>query len=79
VDLLKGANNASNKLAESGRGNSHTGTIFKPYGNEGPAYVIHNTGGDIYIDPLNEFGKTKTWTIMSVRRPGTKENPYDNM
>ena len=76
VDLLKGANNHNNRLAESGRGNSHTGTIFKPYGNTGPAYIIHNENGPVYVDPLGEFGPTKTWTIMSVRRPGSKEHPY---
>lgn len=76
VDLMKGANNQNNRLAESGRGNSHSGTIFKPYGDKGPAYVLHNIGGPVYVDPLDKFGNTKKWSIMSIRRPGSKEHPY---
>lgn len=66
-----------NSEAATGRGNSHTGTIFKPYGDRGPAYIIH--GGlnkKAYVDPLAQFGPTHTWSIMSIRRPGSKEHPY---
>ena len=65
-----------NSEAATGRGNSHTGTIFKPYGNTGPAYIIHNVGGPVYVDPLSSFGPTHTWSIMGIRRPGSKEHPY---
>ena len=64
-----------NPEAAYGRGNSHTGTIFKPYEN-GPAYIIHNINSDVYVDPLSKFGPTHTWGIMGIRRPGSKEHPY---
>ena len=65
----------NNSLAKEGRGNSHTGTVFKPYGKTGPAYIVHNTSG-VYVEPLAKFGPTHTWAIMGIRRPGTKEHPY---
>lgn len=63
-----------NSEASKGRGNSHTGTIYKPYNNR--AYVIHNVNGDVWVDPLNTFGNTKKWAITRISRPGTKEHPY---
>lgn len=62
-----------NSEAATGRGNSHTGTIFKSGNN---AYIIHNISGKVYVDPLANFGPLHTWAIMGIRRPGTKEHPY---
>lgn len=66
-----------NSEATQGRGNSHTGTIYKPLGDNGPVYIIHGGLGDkVYVDPLDRFGPLSTWSIMGVRRPGSKEHPY---
>lgn len=82
VDIMRDTNSLTggetDRLSAQGRGNTHTGTIFKPYGDAKgyPAYIIHNVGGDVYVDPLGNFGPLKTWSIMGIRRPGTKEHPY---
>ena len=66
-----------NAEAATGRGNSHTGTIYRPQGDKGPVYIIHGGINErVYVDPLAQFGPTHTWSIMSVRRPGSKEHPY---
>ena len=66
-----------NAEAATGRGNSHTGTIYRPQGDKGPIYIIHGgINNRAYVDPLARFGPTRTWSIMSVRRPGSKEHPY---
>lgn len=80
VDLYNEGSN-SNKKAAKGRGNSHTGTIYKPYGDDtpGPTYILHNVGGSTYIDPLGGgvFGNDHLYGIMGIRRPGSKEHPYN--
>jgi len=46
-------------------------------GDNGPVYIIHGGFNDkVYIDPLDRFGPLSTWSIMGVRRPGSKEHPY---
>lgn len=79
VDLMRDTKlgGKNDKLAAKGRGNTHTGTIFKPYGDRGPAYIVHNVGGPVYVDPLGKFGSLNTWSIMGIRRPGSKEHPYN--
>lgn len=72
VDLYT-EGSSHNSEAATGRGNSHTGTIFKSGNN---AYIIHNISGKVYVDPLAKFGPLHTWAIMGIRRPGTKEHPY---
>lgn len=59
-----------------GRGNSHTGRIFKP--NDTDTYVIHNVSGKIKIDPLSNFDVTnnlKNFAITQLRRPFTENDP----
>ena len=76
VDLYTEGSGHNEEAKKTGRGNSHTGTVFKPYGKTGPAYIIHNVGGDVYVDPLASFGPLHTWGMMGIRRPGSKEHPF---
>lgn len=78
VDLYWGRSPHRREAERYGRGNSHTGRIFKPNNND--VYVIHNVSGKIKIQPLNSFNKwsdllhpNKGFHIKQIRRPFTKQ------
>lgn len=52
-----------------GRGNSHTGNIFKPLGNNGPTYIIHNIHGSINVDPIDDLMRGNLWRPTRIARP----------
>lgn len=75
VDLNGYTSHYNERASREGRGNSHTGTVWKP-NNNGPAWIIHNINGTVYMDPLSKFSNiiTSPWRISRVSRPGTKEH-----
>jgi len=77
VDLYSPVSHYNKRATREGRGNSHTGTIFRP-DPEGPAWVIHNVNGKIYVDPYSKFTSLPDiyWKATRVSRPGTKDHPY---
>ena len=82
VDLHRVGSSYNRRAAREGRGNSHTGRIYKPIGMNGPTYVIHNEGGHIKVDPIGLFigprSKCRSkWGITRIARPGTQYHPYN--
>ena len=80
VDLYNPLSPYSPKASREGRGNSHTGRVYKPEGNNGPTYIIHNTGGNVWVEPLGNFLSPlkATFKITRIARPGTQNKPYAN-
>lgn len=72
VDLRWDNSKYASKSKKYGRGNSHTGRIFKP--NNTDTYVIHNTSGKIKIEPLTKFDKywSPYFYLTQIRRPFLK-------
>ena len=70
VDLYGVSSRYGRRAAREGRGNSHSGRIYKPEGSEGPTYVIHNVNGDILVEPLGNFTRLfSPWGITRISRP----------
>ena len=77
VDLYWGRSPHLREAQKHGRGNSHTGRIFKP--NNKDIYVIHNVSGKIKIQPFDTFNKwsdflhpNRHFRIKQIRRPFTQ-------
>ena len=79
VDLYNPSSHYVKRAEREGRGNSHTGRIYKPNGMEGPTYVIHNVNGNIKVDPIGKFFRPLhgAWNITRIARPGTSDHPYN--
>lgn len=73
VDLRWDASPHAKESKQYGRGNSHTGRIFKP--NNIDTYVIHNVSGKIKIEPLTKFDKylSRAFYLTQIRRPFSKK------
>jgi len=63
--------------ALAGRGNSHTGTIYKT--SDGSTYVFHNVAGYNRMEPLGKFtdNENPKWGITRISRVGTINHQYD--
>lgn len=77
VDLVWDKSPSARKAKLQGRGNSHTGRIFKP--NETDTYVIHEVGGKVKIEPLAKFDKymSRHFYLNQIRRPFTQKESYE--
>lgn len=77
VDLIWDKSPSARKAKQYGRGNSHTGRIFKP--NKTDTYVIHEVGGKVKIEPLAKFDKymSRHFYLNQIRRPFTQKESYE--